>query len=274
MRDAATELLERDEHLRRLRAAFALRRQGRGRIVAIAAEAGAGKTALMERFAADHAGIARIYRGACENLSTPEVLLPLRDIARANGESFDVGTDHIRAFESLLRILSEGAVPSLLVIEDVHWADTATMDLIRFLGRRIARVRSLILITYRDEEVDARSPLRNLLGDAPAGNVERMTLAPLSLAAVTELAVKSGRHGGELFALTAGTIFWAAPTMTSAHLIFALVSTAYILIAIRWEERDLVSAFGNVYVDYRKRTPMLIPRLRARPNARVQRDMI
>jgi len=57
------------------------------------------------------------------------------------------------------------------------------------------------------------------------------------------------------------TIFWAAPTMTVAHLIFALATTAYILIAIRLEERDLVSAFGNVYLDYRARTPMLIPRL-------------
>jgi methanethiol S-methyltransferase len=56
-------------------------------------------------------------------------------------------------------------------------------------------------------------------------------------------------------------IFWAAPTMTAAHLLFALVTTAYILIAIRWEERDMVSAFGNAYLDYRARTPMLIPRL-------------
>ena len=60
------------------------------------------------------------------------------------------------------------------------------------------------------------------------------------------------------------TIFWAAPTTTVAHLIFALATTAYILIAIRLEERDLVSAFGNVYVDYRARTPMLIPRLWSR----------
>ena len=60
------------------------------------------------------------------------------------------------------------------------------------------------------------------------------------------------------------TIFWAAPTMTFAHLVFALATTAYILIAIRFEERDLVSAFGNVYVDYRARTPMLIPRLWSR----------
>jgi methanethiol S-methyltransferase len=60
------------------------------------------------------------------------------------------------------------------------------------------------------------------------------------------------------------TIFWAAPTMTVSHLIFALATTAYILIAIQLEERDLLSAFGNVYADYRARTPMLIPRLWAR----------
>jgi len=158
MRDAAIDLLERDEQLRRLEDGFARACEGRGRIVAIAAEAGAGKTALTERFVADHSEVARTYWGACENLSTPEVLLPLRDIARASGESFDLGADHIRSFESLLRLLSNGAKPSLLVIEDVHWADTATLDLIRFLGRRIARVRALILITYRDEELDARSP--------------------------------------------------------------------------------------------------------------------
>jgi protein-S-isoprenylcysteine O-methyltransferase Ste14 len=70
------------------------------------------------------------------------------------------------------------------------------------------------------------------------------------------------------------TIFWAAPTMTVAHLIFALATTAYILIAIRLEERDLVSAFGDVYVDYRARTPMLIPRLWSRPSGRVQREII
>jgi len=57
-------------------------------------------------------------------------------------------------------------------------------------------------------------------------------------------------------------IFWSAPTMTVAHMLFALTTTAYILIAIRWEERDLIAAFGSTYVDYRDRTPMLIPRLR------------
>jgi protein-S-isoprenylcysteine O-methyltransferase Ste14 len=65
-------------------------------------------------------------------------------------------------------------------------------------------------------------------------------------------------------------IFWAAPTMTLAHLIFAIVTTGYILIAIRWEERDLEAAFGDVYADYKSRTPMIVPRLgrRGRPNSR------
>jgi DNA-binding CsgD family transcriptional regulator len=206
-RGCRIDLLERDEQLQRLEAAFVLAREGKGRIVAIAAEAGAGKTALTEHFVAEHAQAARVYWGACENLSTPEVLLPLRDIARASGESLDAGADHIRSFEALLRLLSAGAKPALLVIEDVHWADTATLDLIRFLARRIARVRALILITYRDEEVDARSPMRNLLGEAPGGSVERMALAALSLAAVSSLAATRGRRGEELFALTAGNPF-------------------------------------------------------------------
>ena len=63
-------------------------------------------------------------------------------------------------------------------------------------------------------------------------------------------------------------IFWAAPIMTVAHLVFALMTTAYILIAIQLEERDMVDAFGEQYVEYRRRTPMLVPRLRApRPTA-------
>lgn len=69
------------------------------------------------------------------------------------------------------------------------------------------------------------------------------------------------------------TIFWAAPTMTVAHLIFAIATTGYILLAIPLEERDLVAAFGPAYVDYRARTPMLVPRLWSR-TAKVQHRII
>ena len=58
--------------------------------------------------------------------------------------------------------------------------------------------------------------------------------------------------------------FWATPTMTAAHLFFALLTTAYILIAIRFEERDLVDEHGARYIEYRKQVPMLVPRLSGR----------
>jgi methanethiol S-methyltransferase len=54
-------------------------------------------------------------------------------------------------------------------------------------------------------------------------------------------------------------IFWATPQMTVAHLVFALATTAYILIAISWEERDLLSAHGETYQRYREQVPKLIP---------------
>jgi len=200
-------LLEREEQLRRLSDALAAAAAGRGRIVAISGEAGAGKTSLVERFTSEQAGKARLYWGACEHLSTPEPLLPLRDIARATGESFGNGGDHLTAFEALLRLLTGGDAPSLLVLEDVHWADAGTLDLIRFLGRRVARVRTLILITYRDEEVGSRSALRDVLGEAPAGSIERMALEPLSLDSVNSLAKRAGREGEELYTLTGGNPF-------------------------------------------------------------------
>jgi DNA-binding CsgD family transcriptional regulator len=209
------ELLERDEQQRQLDQAFAQAGAGRGRIVAIAAEAGAGKTALVEQFAQRHGSEAQLHWGACENLSTPEILLPLRDIARASGKVLDRDADHVQLFEWLLRLLTDAPLPSVLVIEDLHWADTATLDLLRFLARRIARVRVLLLLTYRNEEVDARSPIRHLLGEATPGSVERMTLQPLSRAAVDQLAVKAGRSGDAVYALTAGNPFLVTESLAA-----------------------------------------------------------
>jgi predicted ATPase len=105
--------------------------------------------------------------------------------------------------------------PSILVIEDLHWADTATLDLRRFLARRISRVRTLLLVTYRDDDLGSRSPIRHLLGEAVAGTVERMALQSLSLDAVRSLSHKAGRSGDDVFALTAGNPFLVTETLAA-----------------------------------------------------------
>ena len=133
------------------------------------------------------------------------------------GQVLDTSVDHVRLFEWLLRLLESSGGASILVIEDLHWADTATLDLLRFLARRIGRVRTLLLMTFRNEEISARVEIRHLLGEAMRGSVERLSVAPLSLDAVRVLAARAGRGGDELFALTAGNPFLVTETLAAAH---------------------------------------------------------
>lgn len=235
--------------MRRLEDAFAGVRQGEGRIVAIAGEAGAGKTTLVNRFVEGRAGAAQVYRGACENLATPEALLPLRDVARAVGKNFSATAEPMQSFEWVLALLGTPLTCTILIIEDLHWADTVTLDLIRFLSRRIGRLKALVLLTYRDEEVEARSPMRAVLGEAPPGIVERVTLEPLSNEAVMRLAEKAGRSGPDLIALTAGNPFLVAETLAvegsepTASVRDATLARAARLPAAAREVLDAVSLF-------------------------------
>jgi DNA-binding CsgD family transcriptional regulator len=211
------DLLERDEYLSALDEALRQAASGHGRIALVSGEAGIGKTALVERFAADAPADPRVLWGACEALFTPRPLGPLYDLAlqtqgplRALLES---ETNRATLFAAMLDELSHS--PTILVIEDIHWADEATLDLIKYLGRRIARTPSLLILTWRDDEIDKGHPLRLVLGDLPARDVIRLSLPPLSQAAVATLAREAQRDGNDLYRATGGNPFFLTEALAS-----------------------------------------------------------
>jgi DNA-binding CsgD family transcriptional regulator len=201
------DLLERSSALGELGGLLAATAAG-GRVVLVAGEAGIGKSALVRRFAEERSADARFLLGACDPLLTPRALGPLHDIARQTGgrlaELLASGAPREAVFAALLDELDLGSRPRVVVVEDAHWADEATLDLLVFLGRRLERTRALLLATYRDDEVGVDHPLREAVGRLAPEAVRRLRLEPLSAAAVAELARRAGRPPAGLRALTGG----------------------------------------------------------------------
>ena len=202
------ELLERDAVLQtlheRLRSAATA-----GHAAWVAGEAGVGKTSVLRRLAADHPADA-VWWGACDALQTPHPLAPLHDIGRDAGARFAAALGGPRGalFEAVLDELRFAVGPVLVVIEDAHWADDATLDFIKFLGRRIERTRALLAVSYRDDEVAASHPLRRVIGELPAALTTRIDLPRLSPAAVEQLARSASRSPRGLYAVTQGNPFF------------------------------------------------------------------
>jgi DNA-binding CsgD family transcriptional regulator/tetratricopeptide (TPR) repeat protein len=182
--------------------------------VLIAGEAGVGKSALVEQAQRDLPE-ATWWWGACDGLFTPRPLGPLFDIASALGgellELCRAGAPRDELFGTLLRQVSSLGKLQVLVVEDVHWADEATIDLLRFLGRRIRDVPVLLLATYRDEGLSVTDPLRVALGDlATQRCIRRISLPPLSAGGVAVLADGSGLDPAALYRLTGGNPFYVS----------------------------------------------------------------
>ena len=180
--------------------------EGGGCIALVHGEAGIGKTALVREFTQRHS-TRRVLWGACDDLFTPRTLAPLHDIARqAKGKLLDAINECATRdviFNAVLDDLERGT-PATIVFEDMQWADPATLDLLKFLGRRITRTRAILILTYRDEEIGPRHPLRSLIGDLPRDQLRRLALTPLSESSVAKLARQAGHTSTNLHALTGG----------------------------------------------------------------------
>lgn len=215
------ELLERENELRSLEEHFRQAIAGRGRLVFVSGEAGVGKTALIDEFRPRIAQQADVRRFSCDALSTPAPLSPIRDLVSALGlplepQTFD-GANRERVFRDILAALVARPGPTVLIGEDAHWSDGASLEILRFLGRRIDDLPILGVVTYRDDELGARHPLRLILGDlATAPAVHRMSMQPLSPDAVRQLAANSGRDAAALHRLTGGNPFFLAEVLASS----------------------------------------------------------
>lgn len=212
------ELLERAPHMAELNAGLAEAILGSGCLALVSGEAGIGKTTLLEQFANQHRDGTRVLWGKCDALFTPRPLGPLHDMAlQIGGElpellSSDAPLNSI--FSIVLGELQHH--PAIVVFEDVHWADEATLDLLRFVGWRISQTSALLVMSYRDDELRPRHPLHSLLGNlATTSAVRRIPLPPLSALAVQALVGELEFDATALYHQTGGNPFYVTEVLAN-----------------------------------------------------------
>jgi DNA-binding CsgD family transcriptional regulator len=191
-------------------------RRGDGTTVLVSGEAGIGKTWLLLAFAAEVAGTARVLHGTCEDLSTPRSLGPFRDMAREAGGAFaGVGADRDAIIDVLLEEMRSARRPAVVIVEDAHWADNASLDIVRYLARRVERLPAMLIVSYRDEELTEGHPLRRIIGGFAGPSVLRLELEGLSDAAVAELAVEVGFDPATVVATVGGNPFYLTEVLAA-----------------------------------------------------------
>jgi len=211
-RTGRVALLERMTALDALAEVAGQARSGAGRLVLVEGEAGVGKSALVEQFTHDLPD-SRLLSGACDGMFTPRPLGPLFDIAQqVHGRLHSLcraDASREQLFDALLTELCEPGSLPVVVIEDVHWADEATLDLLGFLARRIREISVLLIVSYRNDELADTHPLRIALGYLAVQRCTvRLPLAPLSAQAVKKLSAGRGVDPAELYRVTGGNPFY------------------------------------------------------------------
>jgi DNA-binding CsgD family transcriptional regulator/tetratricopeptide (TPR) repeat protein len=218
----AGQLLEREGQLAALGDALGDARAGQGRMLFVRGEAGIGKTALVDRFCADVRGV-RVLVGHCDLLATPRPLGPILDITdrlRTPGPRPHTDDERHAVVRALLDELATPTWTTIAVIEDAHWADEATLDVVRHVGRRLDGLHTVVVVTYRDDELGPSHPLRALAGDlATVPGTTALDLPPLSPTAVAELTADlDAGVAGSVYERTIGNPFFVSEVVAAGGL--------------------------------------------------------
>jgi DNA-binding CsgD family transcriptional regulator/tetratricopeptide (TPR) repeat protein len=213
------DLLEREAALQTLETYLDNVVHGQGQLVLLFGEAGIGKTSLISHFVQHQERPVRFLRGTCDPFSTPHPLCPILDIARQipDDELGKMLWEPTRAiiFHAIFERIQFPGKVSLVVFEDIHWADEATLDLITFLGRRIQDSSCLMIVTYRDTELSLDHPVRTTIGHLAGDHIHRLKLEPLSKETVDQLAHQSGPAIDNLYELTGGNPYYVSEILNN-----------------------------------------------------------
>jgi DNA-binding CsgD family transcriptional regulator len=211
------DLLDRDAALGDLEMALEHAVRGEGRVALVRGEAGIGKTALVDCFVRRHPSRVRVLWGGCDALFTPRPLGPLHDIAaQIGGPLRDVLAASAGRSAVFAATLAELQQPAIVVVEDAHWADEATLDVLRYVSRRIGRTSAILVLTYRDDEIGLGHALRTFVGDvASSTSTVRIDLSPLSERAIAVLVGQRAIDATALHRQTGGNPFFVTEILSS-----------------------------------------------------------
>jgi len=212
-------LIERDDPLHQLVSRAHELSTGRGGIMLVIGEAGIGKTSLLEEFKQQIPKEADLIWSGCDPLNTPRPFGPLYDITAGRSNSvlsmLEEGASPSIISSAFYTWLDSLSTPLVIVIEDIHWADNASIDLIKYLARRIAFVNCLLVLSLRDDELESHHALRNALAIMPAAHTSRLNLKPLSEEGVNLLANSANKPIQNLHKITSGNPFFVTELLAT-----------------------------------------------------------
>ncbi len=193
-------LVERAAELELLDRCFDGARRGAGTAVMVCGSAGSGKTSLVEAFLAslDEEETPTVLWSGCDDLIAPRPFGPFRDMIHGNGllpDELAIEPNQEDLLVSLLGLLDRPSRPAIVVVEDAHWADDASIDVMRYLARRLVSLHAMLIVTARvegrDDDAGGGHPVRGLLTGSSSSAPVRIDLGPLSLEAVATLGGES-----------------------------------------------------------------------------------
>ncbi|MEJ3655149.1 AAA family ATPase [Actinomycetes bacterium KLBMP 9759] len=210
-------LVERAAPLAQLRAQLVAARAGHGSTAIVSGPAGVGKTALVRAFLRGLDSGVHVLMGLCDDLSAARALGALKDAAQGSRGPLAraLATGSVDPVFPAVVTELDGPGPTVLVVEDVQWADDATIDVLGYLARRVHELRAVLLLTLRDGPTIGA--LAHLLGVLAGVETHRVRVEPLSRSAVADMTAGTALDPARLYDLTGGNPFFVTEVLAATE---------------------------------------------------------